>query len=250
MDNGWVKLHRKFFNDPLWLAETFTKGQAWADLFGNANHKPRKRWIRGVEISLARGQIGWSEVTMSKRWKWSRNKVRRFLKWLELSQQIEQQKNTVTSVITILNYDKYQPGETANLPANETTERHQTEHKQECKEVKDLNNTPLPPKVGSKKKFKLSPEKQKAFDIFWNMNIRKKGKAQAEITWDKLFPEEISLEKAIALLKEDLPEFRKRDIDKVPHPSSWLNSRYKDDVAVVEEEQSELDIRKDTEVPE
>lgn len=108
MDNGWVKLHRQLFDNPIWLAEKFTKGQAWVDLFSNANHKDGSFWVRGNEVKLKRGQIGWSEITMAKRWRWSRNKVRRFLKWLETEQQIEQQKTTITSIITILNYDRYQ----------------------------------------------------------------------------------------------------------------------------------------------
>ena len=29
---GWIKLWRKFADDPLWVSEPFTKGQAWVDL--------------------------------------------------------------------------------------------------------------------------------------------------------------------------------------------------------------------------
>ena len=30
--SGWIKLWRKFVDDPLWTSEPFTKGQAWVDL--------------------------------------------------------------------------------------------------------------------------------------------------------------------------------------------------------------------------
>lgn len=108
MQNGWVKLHRQITENSLWFSEPFTKGQAWIDLILNANHEDGSFWIRGIEIKLKRGQIGWSQLTMSTRWKWSRNKVRRFLNWLESEQQIKQQNSAKTSIITLLNYDKYQ----------------------------------------------------------------------------------------------------------------------------------------------
>jgi hypothetical protein len=105
---GWVKVYRQIEENKLWLSEPFTKAQAWLDLIIFANHKDGVFWVRGIEVEVKRGQIGWSEVTMSKRWRWGRNKVRRFLKWLETEQQIEQQKTRVTSLVTILNYDQYQ----------------------------------------------------------------------------------------------------------------------------------------------
>lgn len=105
---GWVSIHRKISENELWFSEKFTKGQAWLDLIIFANHTPRSIWIHGVEVRVGRGQIAWSERTMSKRWKWSRNKVRRFLSWLESNQQITQKKTNTTSLITISNYDKYQ----------------------------------------------------------------------------------------------------------------------------------------------
>jgi len=89
MNVGWFRVNRKLFDNEIWFYEPFTKGQAWLDLFGNANHKEGSFEIRGNLITIQRGQIGWSEVTMAKRWKWSRNKVRRYLKWLETIQQIK-----------------------------------------------------------------------------------------------------------------------------------------------------------------
>jgi hypothetical protein len=39
MNEGYCKLNRKLFDNELWLLEPFTKGQAWVDLFANANFK-------------------------------------------------------------------------------------------------------------------------------------------------------------------------------------------------------------------
>lgn len=109
---GWVKLHRQLFDNDLWFSEPFTRAQAWIDLFANANHCEKTINIRGNIVKIERGQIGWSELTMCKRWKWSKGKVRRFLKILETEQQIIQQKDRyITTIITILNYNKYQQTE-------------------------------------------------------------------------------------------------------------------------------------------
>jgi hypothetical protein len=113
-DFGWVRINRALNNNDIWFLEPFTKGQAWIDLILNANHKDGVMNIRGNIIPIKRGQLGWSELTMSKRWKWSKNKTRRFLKWLEVEQQIEQQKTFITSIITILNYEKFQSDDTAD----------------------------------------------------------------------------------------------------------------------------------------
>ncbi|MDP5131376.1 MAG: hypothetical protein NWQ54_10870 [Paraglaciecola sp.] len=106
--SGWIKLYRSIQDNDLWLAEPFSKGQAWADLILSANHKPGTFWVRQVQIRLERGQLGLSEITLSKRWKWSRGKVGRYLRMLENRRMIEQQKTPVTSIITICNYSNYQ----------------------------------------------------------------------------------------------------------------------------------------------
>jgi len=118
-------LHRQIAENELWFAEPFTKGQAWIDLVLFANHKDGSFWVRGVEVKIKRGQLGWSEVTMAKRWTWSRDKVRRFLKWLETRQQIEQQKVAkITTIITICNYDRFQ-----NDTTDDTTDRQQKDNR-------------------------------------------------------------------------------------------------------------------------
>lgn len=108
-EKGWVIINRKIVESDFWLSESFTKPQAWLDLIINTNHTLGSFWVQGIEIKLKRGQLGWSQVTMANRWGWSRGKVRRFLAWLENDQKIVQQTvQQKTTIITLLNYDKYQ----------------------------------------------------------------------------------------------------------------------------------------------
>ena len=117
--DGWVRLHRVLTSDPIWTAEPFTRGQAWVDLIMLANHLEGYIRVRGVKVEIKRGQVGYSEVALAQRWRWSRDKVRRWLKELEgKEEKIIQQKNNISSVITLINYGKYQTNDTANDTAN------------------------------------------------------------------------------------------------------------------------------------
>jgi hypothetical protein len=128
MSIGFIKIHRQSVDNPLYFAEKFTKWQAWIDLLMIANYQDRYVSVRGVMIMVKRGQALASERFLSDRWKWSRDKVRSFLKFLEEEgKQILPQKNNVTTLITIVNYNKYQ-----------TTDKPQTLPTKERKEGKEI----------------------------------------------------------------------------------------------------------------
>lgn len=144
---NYFKIDRDFLSDERWLAEPFTKAQAWLDLIGNARWKAGNFvHNRGPIIPLFRGELIWSEEKLAKKWKWSRGKVRRFMFLLKTEQQIEvrtvQGNPYVNNVIRVINYDKYQGDDTANEPENEhptDTERTPNGHRtvQERRKVKE-----------------------------------------------------------------------------------------------------------------
>lgn len=108
---GWIKIHRKLSDNPLWTCEPFTRGQAWVDLIMLASFDDVFFFVRGIQVSQKRGQVCWSEANLADRWKWSRTKLRKFLNDLEKERQIIQQKNNVIQIITIVNYEEYQEKE-------------------------------------------------------------------------------------------------------------------------------------------
>jgi len=118
---GWIKLHRKIFDNPYYFSEPFTRSQAWIDLLLLANHQDGFFYKRGIKVQVKRGQVGFITTSLSVRWKWSRGKVNRFLNELEIDNQIEQQKSNVTTLLSIVNYDIYQGDDTANDTANDTS---------------------------------------------------------------------------------------------------------------------------------
>jgi len=143
MEQGFIVLHRKLNENWLWLSEPFSKAQAWIDLLLLANHADGSFFIRGVKVVIKRGHVGKSEESLSQRWKWSRGKVRAFLKLLETEQQIKQHKSPILNIIEVINYDLYQKMD--NRKNNKkTTERQQndTNNKEETITNEELINIP------------------------------------------------------------------------------------------------------------
>lgn len=120
--SGWVKLHRDIDEHWLWSDKPFTKGQAWIDLiiYARFSDEPKSIMIKGKLYEIKRGQQSRSEKTLADTWGWSRNKVRRFLSRLKTEHMVEQHSDNKTSIITILNYDKYQSAQISQGTANET----------------------------------------------------------------------------------------------------------------------------------
>jgi len=133
---GWVKIHRALCENKIWTEKPFSRGQAWVDMILLANHKPGLIRKRGVRVDVKRGQVGVSIKGLADRWGWSRGKVRRFILELEMEHQIEHQNSNVTTLITIINYDKYQDDGHQNGQQTDS-KRTANGHKQECKEGKE-----------------------------------------------------------------------------------------------------------------
>lgn len=112
-DSGWVKVHRSVTNNPLWLSEPFTRGQAWVDLILMANHEDRRIvFADGTEVVVHEGEHFTSLAHLAKRWQWGRNRVIRFLDYLSNHQMIRQTGTRRGTTITLINWGVYQHGRT------------------------------------------------------------------------------------------------------------------------------------------
>ena len=98
----------------IWFDEPFTRGMAWIDLLLNTQYKDGFFQSKKGRIDYKRGDCTFSISDLSDRWKWSRWKVRTFLDLLEEQKMIKRKLVKKTySIITVLNYDKYQGKEKA-----------------------------------------------------------------------------------------------------------------------------------------
>ena len=140
MHRGYVKIYRKLWDSVYWKSKPFDKGRAWVDLIMLANWEPGELDVRGIIVTVERGQVGWSKKQLANTWGWSEGKVTLFLKQLENRAQIVVQKNNVTSIITIKNYEKYHGEEAQNGEETEHRPRAvcaQAAPKKKLEEVKE-----------------------------------------------------------------------------------------------------------------
>jgi hypothetical protein len=181
-DKNFFVCNRSLFKNPLWYSEKFTKGQAWVDLFGNANHSDGWFEKNGQRIDVKRGQTGRSIETLSKDWKWSRNKVKRFLKRLEGDHMIERKTNHLTTITTICNYDKFQLKVKNSEPSNELPDEPPLEPSGEPQTIKKEQEL-----IRIKERTKLF---EKAFEAWWltypKRNGRRIGKKDAKKKFMKM----------------------------------------------------------------
>ena len=204
MHDGWIRLYRKLQECWVWEdKEPFDKRSAWIDLLLTANHADAKLLFNGELITVQRGQILTSVRKLSVKWKWSVNKVYRFLKLLESDKMLQKESNKDRTLLTIVNYSVYQGGEYTNEYTNGNSDGYTdgstneykseaptdtpSEHKQECnndKNVKNVNNNMREKKP--KKKYYDDPNLDSAFKEFLSMRTKIKKPLATEKAFSRL----------------------------------------------------------------
>ena len=91
---------------------------------------------------------------------------------------------------------------------------------------------------GTVKKTYASPKVDDAFNEFWNLYPRKKGKDKALDSLRKAL-KKTSLEEIMSGLQATLPEWEGKEPDFVPYPATWLNQgRWQDEVSETKQDKS------------
>lgn len=120
MNHGWICLHRKIREHPLWPAKHFSPLEAWLDILLSANHAASRVLIDGKFVEIERGAFVTSEVKLAERWGWARKTVRRFLSSLEMDRMIAKKCTTRYTAIEVQNYALYQNFEIGEDTAMDT----------------------------------------------------------------------------------------------------------------------------------
>lgn len=110
---GWIKLHRKTLDNPVCLkdAECFA---VWCWLLLNASYAPETQWFKGEMIELKEGQILTTLDEISRVLKIKQSKVNRILNLLKNEKQIEKQTSNRNTLISVVNWEKFQSSEKQN----------------------------------------------------------------------------------------------------------------------------------------
>lgn len=153
MSQGWIKLHRKIWKNPVVTKDTdhFT---LWIYLLTHATHQDHDTLWQGKKITLHAGQLITGRKKLSTETGIEQSKVVRILNHFKTEHQIEQQTNSRGTLISIVAWDKYQIIEQPieqQVNNKRTTSEQQLNTKQEYKEQKeqrDIHITSNADKVG------------------------------------------------------------------------------------------------------
>lgn len=133
---GWIKIHRKMLENPI-ICKDSDYLSVWIYLLLNATHKEIPALFKGEKITLQPGQLITGRKSMSNKLKISESKIYRIINEYKSEQQIEQQTSNKNSLITILNWNKYQQSEQQN---EQQMNNKRTTTEQQLNTNKNVNN--------------------------------------------------------------------------------------------------------------
>ena len=140
MQQGWITLHRKIFDNFLWEDRPFSRGQAWIDLLLMANHEDKKVMFGGKVIEIKRGEKITSIRTLCERWGWSNSKVKYFFQQLKCEKMLVYKSDTKKTVYSIVNYNDYQEVEEYKNDTKTTPKRNKSISKTYQKHTNNNDN--------------------------------------------------------------------------------------------------------------
>jgi DNA-binding transcriptional regulator YhcF (GntR family) len=108
MKTGYIKTHRSIQDCWIWNCDKYDKAHAWLDLLLDANHHDVKMLIDSKPTIVKRGCLFTSKLNLAAKWKWDRKTVTSFLSILENDGMITQERYQHGTMITIVNYSRYQ----------------------------------------------------------------------------------------------------------------------------------------------
>ncbi len=121
-NRGFIPLWRcidqnKILND----GKPFDKFHAWVDLLMEANHKDMTFTVAGRPVTIRRGEKYTSIYQLAEKWHWSKNRVKRFLRTLEVNAMCTTKRTYSGTIVTIVNYGLYNDSKFADEPTGEPT---------------------------------------------------------------------------------------------------------------------------------
>lgn len=152
---GWIKIHRKILENPI-ICKDSDYLAVWIYLLLNATHKEIPALFKGKKIILQKGQLITGRKSMASQLKISESKIYRIMNDFKSEQQIEQQTSNQNSLISILNWDKYQQSEQQNgqqMNNERTTDEQRVNTNKNDKNEKNEKNIIKKEKEKKKKTF-------------------------------------------------------------------------------------------------
>jgi len=220
--DGWIKLHRKLIDNPI-ICKDSDYFAVWCYLLLIATHKDVDILFAGERITLTAGQLITGRNSISNNLHINESKVKRILICFENDQQIDRKRCNQNSLITILNWEKYQSGDQQS-DQQVTNERPTSDQRVTTnKNIKNIKN------IKNKRNIKTlcTADANALFEKLWELYPLKRGKGKvSEANKRRLLDiGEAAIVKAIDRYKADLANDTWR---KPQNGSTFFNSGYLD----------------------
>ena len=160
---GWITLHRKLLENPISCKADYLS--VWVHLLLMASHEETSFIWNNKKQILRKGQLLTGRKKLSKQTGVTESQIYKILKYLEMEQQIEQQKTTKFTVITIKNWGRYQD-------KNNKSNNRVTTTQQQSNTYNNVNNVNKQENIFFEKKEK--ERKQRAYEKTLQLIRRKK----------------------------------------------------------------------------
>lgn len=113
MKAGYIKIHRKMLDNPVVMKDS-DHVTVWLYLLLNAAHASYSVIFNGKRISLQPGQLITGRRKIAEFTGVNESKVKRILNDFKIDQQIDQQSCSQNTLITVVNWHKYQISDQQN----------------------------------------------------------------------------------------------------------------------------------------
>ena len=111
-DGGWIKIHRSIFKNP-WMRNANVLG-TWVYILLNVAYQPEDAVFEGKRITLQPGQGIFKMRQMAKELGIPRSTLHRVIMLFKSETQVETQTSPRNTLITVVNWSKYQVVGTQN----------------------------------------------------------------------------------------------------------------------------------------
>lgn len=136
---GYYKMARGWHDSEMFLDSAFDERSAWSWLISEARWQDGVVSVNGKPHPIKRGQVYASVRFMAEKFKWSKDRVTRFLKRAEQWGMISTDTRTGQNLITICNYSRYQDtkDDTKDSPVDTNKDAHKDSNKDKQEESKE-----------------------------------------------------------------------------------------------------------------
>lgn len=254
MHRGWVRLWRKVKDSAVWNDDLF---RLWCHCILEADHKDGWANIDGLAapVEVVRGQFITGRFALhsglypkKRKSNPSASTVWRRLQTLEKLENLTIKTNSRFSMVTLIEYDTYNPAQTqVEQPVEQPVNSQRTAGEQPVNTLKEHNNQRTS-NNGKKKPAKAGPVYSEEFILWWKQYPQKVGKLKALTAYEASIAR-VKVERGFQPVEAHqhlltaARAFAASDKGRgqyVPHPTTFLNEgRYDDDPSAWQDSKSE-----------